>query len=98
MNTNCNYGMMDRYHGDECFQEDKHMHRSMNDFNLYDLMAIDHSVWVKKNEKFGFDLEIEDDEGQTIVHEKGIHPYAIESLAGFCRNFLHFYSNTQKAE
>lgn len=66
----------------------------MNKFNeitLYDLMAEDLDVWVCKNKKFGFDLQIDDENGETIVDEKGIHPYAMESYADMCRRFLHFY-------
>ena len=70
----------------------------MNKFNeitLYDLMAEDLDVWVSKNKKFGFDLEIEDEKGQVIVDEKGIHPFAMESYADMCRRFLHFYDKVK---
>lgn len=66
----------------------------MNKFNeitLYDLMAEDLDVWVAKNKTFGFDLQIDNEKGETIVDEKGIHPFAMESYADMCRRFLHFY-------
>ncbi len=66
----------------------------MNNFNeitLYDLMAEDLDVWVSENKKFGFDLQIDNENGETIVDEKGIHPFAMDSYADMCRRFLHFY-------
>lgn len=64
---------------------------TLNDVSLYDLMAQDLDVWVTKNKKFGFDLQIDNEEGETIVDEKGIHPGAMESYADMCRRFLNFY-------
>jgi len=66
----------------------------MNKFNeitLYDLMAEDLDIWVCKNKAFGFDLQIDNDNGETIVDEKGIHPFAADSFAAFCRSYLAFY-------
>ncbi len=69
----------------------------MNNITLYDLMAEDLEVWVTRSKKFGFDLQIENENGETIVNEEGVHPYAMESFAAMCRQFLYFYekSNTQ---
>jgi hypothetical protein len=66
----------------------------MNKFNeitMYELMAEDLDVYVSKSKGFGFDLQIDNEEGETVVDEKGIHPYAMESYADMCRRFLHFY-------
>jgi len=63
----------------------------MENVTLYDLMAQDMTVWVGKSKGFGFDLHIENDDGETIVNEKGVHPFAMESYADMCRRFLHFY-------
>lgn len=65
--------------------------RSISDMTFYDLMAEDFTVWIGKNKTFGFDLELENDEGEIVVDEKGIHPCAMESYADMCRRFLHFY-------
>lgn len=65
--------------------------KTTGDITLYDLMAEDLDVWVTKSKGFGFDLQIDNEEGQTIVDEKGIHPFAMESYADMCRRFLHFY-------
>ena len=62
---------------------------------LYDLMAEDLDVWVIANKKFGFDLQIDNEDGETIVDEKGIHPYAMDSFADFCRRFAHFYDSAK---
>lgn len=66
----------------------------MNKFNeitLSELMGEEFDVWVTRNKSFGFDLQIDDENGQTVVDEKGVHPYAMESYADMCRRFLHFY-------
>lgn len=74
------------------------MCRTMNDVTLYDLMAEDYSVWVSKNDKFGFDLQIESDDCDLAINEKGVHPYAMESFADLCRRFLYFYDNIKIKE
>lgn len=70
--------------------------RTLEDLSIAELMGNDHSVWLSKNKQFGFILEIENDEGQTII-EKCIHPYAAESLASFCRRYLNFYETLEAA-
>ena len=65
--------------------------KTLNDVTLYDLMAEDLDVWVAKNKDFGYVLQIDNENGETIVDEKGIHPFAMESYADMCRRFLHFY-------
>ena len=70
--------------------------RTLEDLSIAELMGDDHSVWLSKNKQFGFILEIENDEGQTII-EKCIHPYAAESLASFCRRYLNFYETLEAA-
>ena len=70
--------------------------RTLEDLSIAELMGDDHSVWLSKNKQFGFILEIENDEGQTII-EKCIHPYAAESLASFCRRYLGFYETLEAA-
>ena len=69
--------------------------KTMNDVTLYDLMAEDLDVWITKNKTFGFDLQIDNENGETIVDEEGVHPFAIESYADMCRRFLHFYDKIQ---
>lgn len=70
--------------------------RTLNNLTVAELMGDDHSVWLGKNKEFGFVLEIENDEGQTII-EKCINPYAAESLASFCRRYLSFYEKIEAA-
>ena len=65
--------------------------KTMNDVTLYDLMAEDVDVWLTKSKDFGFDLQIDDEEGSPLIDEKGIHPYAIDSFAALCRSFLSGY-------
>lgn len=88
------------YHGDEnlSIQEESSMYQTICDIKLYDLMGEDHSVWIRRNSRFGFDLHVANDEDLDVVIEKGIHPFAIESLATFCRRFLHGYSRLMDEE
>lgn len=72
--------------------------RTIYDLTLSELMGVDHDIWIKRNKKFGFDVEIDNDEDQTIYKDCGIHPYAMESLATFCRRFLSTYSNVLDKE
>lgn len=62
---------------------------------LYDLMAEDLVVWIQKNKKFGFDLQIEGDNPQERINIDGIHSAAMESFSDFCRRFIHFYDQLQ---
>jgi hypothetical protein len=63
----------------------------MENVTLYDLMAEDLDVWVSKNHKFGFNLEIDDENGKPLVKEEGVHPFAADSFADFCRRYLAAY-------
>jgi len=67
---------------------------TIHDLSVHDLMGEDMSVWVGKNKDFGYVMEIETEEGKTIT-EKCIHPYAMESMASFCRRFLSFYDKIE---
>lgn len=58
---------------------------------LSELMSEDFDVWITMNKRFGFDLQIDDENGDTIIDEKGIHPLAMDSYADMCRRFLYFY-------
>jgi hypothetical protein len=68
-----------------------------NTFTLYDVMADDHEVYVKKNKKFGVDISIQDID-QNVVMEETVHDYAARAMADFCRQFLHFYDAMEKRE
>lgn len=83
---------------DDIYQDDNLMEKSLVALNVFDLGSVDHNVWLKKNKKFGFDLQIENEEDNVSFKEEGVHPYAIESLASFCRRFLHGYSNLMDKE
>ncbi len=66
--------------------------RGLGDVTINDLMSSDTYVWVGKNKAYGYLFELEDDEStEPFLKEKEIHPYAMESLAMFCRRFLNFY-------
>ncbi len=63
---------------------------------LYDLMAEDLDIWLYKHKEFGYNLEIDDENGDELVREKGIHPYAVDSFADFCRSYLAFYDKANQ--
>lgn len=66
--------------------------RTINEVTLYDLMSEDLDVWVcPDNKGFGFRMEIDNEDGEEIVSESGIHPFAMDSFADFCRRYLASY-------
>jgi hypothetical protein len=62
----------------------------INTLTIEDIGGSDCEVWLKKNDRFGFDLEIESEDLGAYIH-KGLHPFAAESMADFCRRFLQCY-------
>jgi hypothetical protein len=71
------------------------MSKSISEITLYDLMAQDYNIWIKKNKCFGFDLQLDTDDVESAVAESGIHPVAMEGFAELCRSFLHFYDRLE---
>lgn len=71
---------------------------NMNNITMYDLMAEDLTIWVQRNKKFGFDLQIEGDDPNERIEINGVHSYAMESFSDFCRRFLHFYDKAKEVE
>lgn len=69
--------------------------KTMNEITLYDLMAEELSVIVLRNEKFGFDLYFENEEGEKIMNEDGVHPCAADSFAYFCASYLAAYEKAK---
>jgi len=65
--------------------------KNINEITLSDLMGEDFDVWLCKKGPFGHDLEIDDENGFPLIREPGIHPYATEAFAGFCRRYLDSY-------
>lgn len=63
-----------------------------NNITLYQLMSEDLDVWVSRSDNFGFKIEIDDENGNPLVSEKGVHPSAAEGFAGFCRRYLVSYN------
>jgi len=69
--------------------------KTISNVTLYELMAEDLDIWVSKSKEFGFDLVIQNEEYETIVDEKEIHPFAMEAYADMCRRFLCFYDRVK---
>lgn len=71
---------------------------TLTEITLYDLMAEDLDVWIGKNKEFGFVIHIDDENGDEVIEEKCINPKAAESLADFCRSYLHSYDRITAQE
>ncbi len=65
--------------------------KAMTEITLYDLMAEDLDVWITPSKCTGFDLQIDDMDGKSLVNEQGLHPGAADSFADFCRRYIMFY-------
>ena len=66
---------------------------------LYDLMAEDLDVWISKGEKYGLNLEIDDENGNPLIRNNNIHMAAMDSFADFCRRYIKAYERiTTKKE
>lgn len=65
--------------------------KTLSEITLYDLMAEDIDVWMKTDEKFGINMQLSDEKGDIIVDDEHVHPYAMESLADFCKQYLRCY-------
>lgn len=89
MNTAQNYDMIDT----PTYQDDETMVKSTYSMNISDLMGEDHYLWISKNKKHGFDIEIENEDGELVVKEEGIHPYAMESFYLFCKRFISVFES-----
>ena len=70
--------------------------KTINDLSLYDLMAEDICVYMTKNEKFGFDMFVLDENGNKIICEQSIHPCACDSFATFCERYLTAYEAAKR--
>jgi len=70
--------------------------KTTNQVTLYDLMAEDMDVWLIKRKDKEFEMQIDDENGRTIVEEDEIHPFAVEAFARFCRNYLRTFENANK--
>lgn len=70
----------------------------MEHMTLNDLMAENLDVWVNANQHFGFDIQIDGEDGGSLVDVKGVHPFAADSFADFCRRYLASYDKANKED
>lgn len=66
---------------------------SISELSLYDLMGQEYELWLTNNKEFGFDLEITSEDEGVKIRALGVHPFAIESFADFCKRFVNQYDN-----
>lgn len=88
------YDRWDEFDEDE---EQMEMQRTIHDITLADLMGEEFDVFVGKNTKSGFVMDLDFENGSTST-EKCINPAAMESLAHFCRSFLRQYDKIEEVE
>ena len=69
--------------------------KTLTEMSLYDLMAEELNVIVLRNEKFGFDVYLENEDGEKIMNEDGVHPYAADSFANLCQRYLTAYEKAK---
>lgn len=91
--------MMSKYHGDEhlnyiSFDEEEKKMKSLSEYTLYDLSACEHYTILRKNEEDGYDLLIKNEDDEEIGG-LGLHAYAADELAKFCRKYLKDYEKAQ---
>ncbi len=98
MNTASYYDIIDNFQDEVMIEQDACEKKSAETMSLYEIMAVDQYVFLTRNEKFGFDLKIENSEEHIVYSDEGVHPYAIDSLAVFCRRFLHRYETLLNKE
>lgn len=72
--------------------------QTLEDISLGYLMSEDFSVWIGKNKQFGYDFYLENEDGKIIIDEKGVHPYAADSFAEFCKHYLYMYEHANRKE
>lgn len=72
--------------------------KNLSELTVYDLMGEDYSIWITKNKKFGYDMEIEGENPNDRVKIEGIHNMAMDSFSDFCRRFLRFYDDAQRVK
>ncbi len=72
--------------------------KSITDLSMYELMSEGYQVWLSKNKKFGFDLIINNENGDLVSNEIGLHRHAIAGFAEFCRDYLYCYERALKQE
>lgn len=73
------------------------MKDTISQLTVYDIGADDHDVWLRKDSKFGFNIEITDEDGEVFINEN-IHPYAAEAMAHFCKRYLAAYEYVTQDE
>lgn len=73
------------------------VHQSIHELSIGDIMGEEMDVWMTKSNGLGFDLEINNEDGEVIIEET-IHPCAAEAFARFCRNFVHFYEESLRRQ
>jgi len=66
------------------------MKTTINNLTIYEVMALDWDVSLSVNKKSGFDLLLHSNDVYAV--EEGISESAIESLAYFCKQYLHDYN------
>jgi hypothetical protein len=74
------------------------MEVGLTDISLYDLMAADWDIWLGRNNQ-GYTISLRSDcHDDREVKACGVHPFAVESFATLCRQFLRDYASIERRE
>ena len=64
--------------------------------SVYELMADDLDVWLQRNKDHTYQLTVEGFEEDSPAVDEAVHRCAIDSMADFCRRFLHSYERLNR--
>lgn len=67
----------------------------IGDLNMHDIMGEDFYCSIHKIGPDNIKLEIENADGTIYTQDSNVHPYALESMAHFCRSFLKAYEKNE---
>lgn len=68
---------------------------NLETLTLHDIMGEEYSVYLNRNKKFGYDMEVVRDDTEESF-KVNVHDFAADSLAVFCRMFLTRYEREQE--
>ncbi len=67
--------------------------KSIRELTLDDFMQHELYMWSEPNEKFGYNIYVENMVGDLVAEEMGAHPDQVENLAETCHRFCMFHES-----
>lgn len=87
----------DELYSDNYSDDTQPARETIEDLTLSKIMGERMDVWVKKANNGYFDIEIDNEMGESIVNDRNIHKAAMDSLAYFCERYLYIYRRVKGA-